>query len=341
MESVPGAVALFSAAYQRQTGQSLGVDQNLTGSDAIKALQKAMKDRKVTGSILTTAAEIASERANKGGALDRSARTAQAEQARFQNQTNDLMMLASQSGVEEGYARLFRTLNDGLKESGPLVKALAQGFNEASEKARLLLLLPQSFQRLLEGRSSFITQLVGEDKAEEIRSLFRDLETFGTNFSNLTTTIANGWSAIFTTMNNMEGLSVVQMAKNNVGALSNAAAGINRAASGDWSGAWDSTKSAAGSYFENITRIPRAIPDLLTGGGVSNFFGLGQDSMTKASDAAAKSVNSNTTVTIGDVNITTSATTPEALGLDVREQMRNAMSDAVKEAGLNYPRTGR
>lgn len=168
-ESLPGAVSLFAEAYQRQTGG------NLQGSDSIAALRKAMEGRKVKGDILPIAAQIASERAAPSLAM--SARTSQAEQARYQNTINDLVRLANQSGVESGYARIFKTLNDGLEQAGPLVRSLSQGFDELSKQFRVLMLVPQSFQRMLQGRDSFITDLIGKDNAEQIRQSIDSIKT--------------------------------------------------------------------------------------------------------------------------------------------------------------------
>jgi len=258
-ESLPGAVSLFSAAYQRQTGQSLGVDEKLTGSDAIKALQAAMKKRNVRGDILDVAAQIASERAAPSLAM--SARTSQSEQARFENTANDLVRLANQSGVEEGYARLFRTLNDGLQESGPLVKALSEGFNNLTERVRVLMLIPQSFQRLLQGRDSFITDMIGLDKAEEVRKLFGDMETFGKNFSELTGTIAEGWKLIFQQMQQIDGLSITKVMAKQLGIATDVVKGINSAAKGDYGTAGDMASKAGKGYIQTLTTIPRGILD--------------------------------------------------------------------------------
>jgi len=252
-ESLPGAVSLFAEAYQRQTGG------NLSGTESIQALQAAMKKRLVKGDILNTAAQIASERAAPSLAM--SARTSQSEQARFENTTNDLVRLANQSGVEEGYARLFRTLNDGLQESGPLVRALSEGFNTLTERVRVLMLIPQSFQRLLQGRDSFITDMIGLDKAEEVRKLFGDMETFGKNFSELTTTIGEGWKLIFQQMQQIDGLSITKVMAKQLGIATDVVKGINSAAKGDYGTAGDMASKAGKGYLQTLTTIPRGILD--------------------------------------------------------------------------------
>lgn len=238
-----------------------------------------MKKRLVRGDILNTAATIASERA--APSLATSARTSQSEQARFENTTNDLIRLANQSGVEQGYARLFRTLNDGLQESGPLVKALSEGFNTLTERVRILMLIPQSFQRLLQGRDSFITDMIGLDKAEEVRKLFGDMEVFGKNFSELTKTIGEGWKLIFAQMQQIDGLSITKIMAKQLGIATDAVKGINSAVKGDYNTAGQAAANAGKGYLETLTTIPRGILDFgaqqlgLGDKAVTNFLGLG------------------------------------------------------------------
>lgn len=163
-EALPGGVSLFAEAYQRQTGKDLGVK----GSASIKELLAAMKERNVRGDILTYAAQVAAERA--APSLEAASRASQAEQARYQNSVNDLAVVASNAGVEEGFARIFRTLTAGLSESNGLVTTLAEGFNEATKWADDLLLWPQSFIRALEGKDSLVADWLGKDQTEQLKS---------------------------------------------------------------------------------------------------------------------------------------------------------------------------
>jgi hypothetical protein len=91
-EALPGGVALFADAYQRQSGG------NLKGTEAIQALRDAMEKRQVKGDILPIAAQIASEKAASG--LSLASKASQAEQARAQNALNDQAITASKGGVE-------------------------------------------------------------------------------------------------------------------------------------------------------------------------------------------------------------------------------------------------
>lgn len=176
MEALPGGTALFAQAYQRQIGG------NKTGSEAIQQLLADMKKGKVTSDILTYAGAEASSRANAGGALGLASQASQAEQGRFQNAVSDTAILASNNGVEEGFARIFRTLSTGLNESNGLVRTLAEGFNQATIETSKLLLFPQSFIRALDGRDSLVADWLGADKTaqliddySQIKVLFEDI----------------------------------------------------------------------------------------------------------------------------------------------------------------------
>lgn len=164
-ESLPGAVSIFAQAYQNQLAAT-GKGGGKTGQEAITELLAAMKKGNVKGSILNYAGDVASQRAAPG--LQAASQASQAEQARYQNSLNDMAVIASGSGVEEGFARIFRTLNGGLSESGDLVRTLAEGFNEATKWADDLLLFPQSFVRALEGRDSLVADWLGVDRTKDL-----------------------------------------------------------------------------------------------------------------------------------------------------------------------------
>lgn len=190
-EALPGGVALFAQAYRRQTGKDLGLgDVSQNSSENIKRLLAAMKNREVRGEILIAAGQIASERANKGGALDLASQASQAEQARYQNTVSDLAVVASNAGVEEGFARIFRTLNAGLSESNGLVESLASGFNEATKFADDLLLFPQSFVRALEGRDSIVADWLGADATKQLQE---DWKKISEAFAAISGTTGPSW----------------------------------------------------------------------------------------------------------------------------------------------------
>jgi len=181
--TLPGARGIFAQAYQNQlkaTGKGKG---DLTGSASIVALLDAMKKGEVHGNILTYAADIASAKAQPG--LEKASQASQAEQARYQNAVTDMAIVASNSGVEEGFARIFRTLTAGLSESNGLVTTLAEGFNEATKWADDLLLFPQSFARALEGKDSLVADWLGVDKTSQLVKDWQDIKTLWDQMSAL------------------------------------------------------------------------------------------------------------------------------------------------------------
>lgn len=183
-EALPGGTALFAQAYQAQL-KARGEGGNKTGAEAIQQLLADMKKGKVTSDILTFAGAAASQRANQGGALAAASQASQAEQARYQNTVNDLAVVASNSGVEEGFARIFRTLNAGLSESGDLVKKLSEGFNEATKWADDLLLFPQSFVRALEGKDSLVGDWLGQDTTKQLQEDWKSIKDSLTTISSI------------------------------------------------------------------------------------------------------------------------------------------------------------
>ena len=142
-----------------------------------------MKKGIVNSGILTYAGSTASDKAQTGLALAQTA--SQAEQQRYQNSVNDLAVVASDAGVEEGFARIFRTLNAGLSESNGLVRILSEGFNDATKWADDLLLWPQSFVRALEGRDSLVADWLGKDDIEQLRADWKDIKQIFTDISAL------------------------------------------------------------------------------------------------------------------------------------------------------------
>ena len=176
-EALPGGTALFAQAYQAQKGG------NLTGQAAITKLMADMKKGLVTSDILTYAATQASLRAQPG--LAAAGQASQAEQQRYQNTVNDLAVVASNAGVEEGFARIFRTLNAGLSESNSLVEGLAEGFNDATKWADDLLLFPQSFIRMLEGKDSLVADWLGYDTSRQLVEDWKQIKELWSQISGI------------------------------------------------------------------------------------------------------------------------------------------------------------
>lgn len=253
-ESLPGAVALFARAYQKQLAAE-GKGGGKTGQAAIDELNKAMKKGLVKGNILTFAGDLASEQAAPG--LDAAKKASQAEQARYQNTVNNLATVASASGVESGFARLFRALNDGLKESGPMVESLAKGFDNVSKYVSFTLLSVQSLQRAFSGRDSYLGDKFfpteeDRNKAFEFLNAYKgamqEIEQLGKN-------IYNGWAMLLKLFDTDAFVNL----KNWANTVSNAAGAANKLSKGDTSGAADSAKAAAFGYLNYITTPAQAV----------------------------------------------------------------------------------
>lgn len=176
--SLPGALSIFGEAYQTQIGGKL------QGQDAVTALFAAMGKGKLKSSELLPIVTALMER-KAAPTIEHASHTSQSEQDRLKNARDDMVKIANESGVEEGFARIFRTLNAGLSESGDLVKGLSEGFNEATKWADDLLLFPQSFIRAMEGKDSIVADWLGVDKTEQLRKDWNDIKQIFTDISSI------------------------------------------------------------------------------------------------------------------------------------------------------------
>lgn len=248
-EALPGGVALFAEAYQRQSGG------NLRGTEAIQALRDAMESRKVKGDILPIAAQIASEKAASG--LSAASKASQAEQARAQNALNDRAITASNAGVEQGFARLFKTFAVTLQESGPLVEKMAQGFNNMSLYASNALLSIQSITRFFQGRDSLLGDKLFPDEESQAKAFvfLEQFKTFMSEMDKLTMNIYNGWSML---LDKLSSSKILDTFNTSLSIMSNTAATFNKLAEGDFSGAADAASGAGKRYINTITAPGRS-----------------------------------------------------------------------------------
>ena len=252
-ESLPGAVSLFAEAYQKQTGGTK------TGQEAITELLGAMKKGKVKGDVLTFAGDLASQKAGPG--LSAAQTASQAEQARYQNSINNLATVASNSGVESGFARLFKALSDGLKESGPMVESLARGFDNVSKYVSFTLLSVQSFQRLMQGRDSFLGDKFFPT-TEDRTQLLEFLNAFKGATKEIGDLAKNTYNA-FADLLKLFDSDAFKNLRNWADTVSNAAGAINRFGRGDTSGAAESAKAAGFGYLNYITTPAQKTLDYL------------------------------------------------------------------------------
>lgn len=171
---------MFAEAYQEFLGG------NLKGADAAKFLKDAMKEGKVkTADLMPIVTRKMSQMA--APTLAQSAKSSQSEQARFQNIANIQVLNASKSGLEEGFARVFRTLTVGLRESDGLVRKLASSFNQVTILFEDLILFPQSFKRALEGRDSLVADWLGYEQVKEMKSDWAEIQAGLSEIMNMAT----------------------------------------------------------------------------------------------------------------------------------------------------------
>lgn len=252
-ESLPGAVSIFAQAYQNQLSAT-GKGGGKQGQEAITELLAAMKKGAVKGDILTYAGDVASQRAAPG--LAAASTASQAEQARFQNSFNDLSVVASNSGVESGFARLFRALNDGLKESGPMVESLAKGFDNVTKYVSLALLSTQSLQRFFEGKDSWLGDKFFPDE-ESRNTAFGFLNSYKSLMGEIVTlgqTSLRGWKEL----SDLMGTGPLAKFKEQIDTIANGINAANKLTTGDYSGAVDSLQGFGKKYINTITTPGRA-----------------------------------------------------------------------------------
>lgn len=112
-EKFPAAIQLMAEA--------------VAGGDTEKLFDMMEKGEVSSIEALPKFAKILSRQARVGGALEEAMKTSLAEQMRFNNTFNDMVMTFSDAGFEEGQAGIFRTMADFFTEMLPLIK----GFGEA------------------------------------------------------------------------------------------------------------------------------------------------------------------------------------------------------------------
>jgi len=256
-ESLPGTMSIFAQAFQEMSGG------DKTGQKAIAALLEAVPTGKVQSSeILPIVARIMRERA--APKLDVAMRTSQAEQARFQNIVSDTAILGAKSGVETGFARLFKAMAVSLKEGSPLVESMAMGFDRASKSFSEILLNVQSFKRFFEGRDSYIGDRLFPDEdsrqkaflwLESVRNIFTELRELSSN-------IGEGWDQIF---DKMFSSSMLERFREVINNLTNLVGAINDAAAGNWASAGEKLKSVGWATLNTVTKPAEGVLNAVSG----------------------------------------------------------------------------
>ena len=258
-ESMPGTMATFAEAYQRMQGT------NLTGEQAMQALYDTLKPGKNinTKQLAPFLAEVLRERA--APKLDIAMKTSQAEQGRFQSMLNDQAMIASDAGLESGFARLWRSMTTAMKESTPIVQSLAKAFDEISKYVSFAMLLPQSFKRAFEGRDSWVADMLGEERTKIVKDFWEGLKELGSEIKTTLGFAVDGWKMLFDEFGD-ELLGFVNGLKN---ILLYTFKALNSALAGDFKGANNNlgavrTTLAGGSQadIEMVARGEKQTPSL-------------------------------------------------------------------------------
>lgn len=347
-EALPGGTALFARAYQAQL-RDKGQTGDLIGQAAIAKLQADMKKGLVTSDILKYAGRVASKDAQTG--LPAAQTASQAEQQRYQNSVTDLAVLASGSGVEEGFARIFRTLNAGLSESGSLVKGLSEGFNEATKWADDLLLFPQSFSRALEGKDSLVADWLGVDKTGQLVKDWQDIKTLWSQMAAIKPSDLFG-----------DFLPTLQATSKELASILNAIGEFQRWKSGQSNatttnyndidqidpfglGSYTSpsgiAKAAANNFMVNIDKA-KARGAAVYGNPNSQFYGkpeeYDENQRNMALDQAAEQATSTITSNQFDININIDPVTLSNLDVEAQAQeLGSWFRNELEKAQVNFP----
>lgn len=147
-EKFPAAIQLMAEA--------------VAGGDTEKLFEMMEKGEVKSLEALPKFAEILSRQARVGGALTKAMKTSLAEQMRFNNTFNDLVMFFSESGFEEGQAGIFRTMADFFKEMKPLLQGFGEAWNYVGSVIRIPLGLLVDMGRGLETLSRWTGATKGE-----------------------------------------------------------------------------------------------------------------------------------------------------------------------------------
>lgn len=117
-ERFPAAISMMAEAVSRKQGKEVTVPE----------LMALMKEGKVDSSVLKEFAQIASERARKGGALDIAKQSSAAQQGRFNNSWSALVEKFSDAGFDKIMQEFWKSAADGLDILANGAKGLAVVF---------------------------------------------------------------------------------------------------------------------------------------------------------------------------------------------------------------------
>lgn len=122
-ERFPAAVSLMAKAVSRKEGKEVSTAD----------LLKMMEDGKVKSDVLVQFAEVISEEARVGGALEKAMRSTAAQQQRFNNSVSQMLEWMSEAGMDEGFGRVFGSMAKFIDTNEAGIKRIGVALNDLSK----------------------------------------------------------------------------------------------------------------------------------------------------------------------------------------------------------------
>lgn len=231
---------VFAESYAEMTGSGL------VGQEALaKFYEDIEKGNIESAKILPIVARILSERA--APKIDIMKKSSIAEQARSQNMQTQMLENFSKAGGETGFARLWRTATDAMREMDRVMPNIGQIFDKGTYFFRQLILLPQSIGRMFDGRdSNFQKWLFGQgETGETIMQMMFNIRDILKEVGELGGKSYEGWKMLFDLFKDSGALqTVLDILKTIQESLLETLKAINKLGRGDFSGAGDILKQA-------------------------------------------------------------------------------------------------
>lgn len=246
-ESMPGTMDVFAESYAEMTGSGLA------GQEALAKFYEDISKGKIeSAKILPIVARILSERA--APKIDIMKKSSIAEQARSENMQTQMLESFSKSGGETGFARLWRTATDAMREMDRVMPNIGQIFDKGTYFFRQLILLPQSIGRMFDGRdSNFQKWLFGQgETGETIMQMMFNIRDILKEIGGLGGKSYEGWKMLFDLFKDSGALqTVLNTLKELQTSLLLTLQSMNKLASGDFSGAGEGLKQALAIGIRN------------------------------------------------------------------------------------------
>lgn len=224
---------VFAESYAEMTGSGLAGQEALA-----KFYEDIEKGNIESAKILPIVARILSERA--APKIDIMKKSSIAEQARSQNMQTQMLESFSKAGGETGFARLWRTATDAMREMDRVMPNIGQIFDKGTYFFRQLILLPQSIGRMFDGRdSNFQKWLLGQgETGETIMQMMFNMRDILKEIGELGGKSYEGWKMLFDLFKDSGALGVfLNKLKTYQESLLETLKAINKLADGDLSGA--------------------------------------------------------------------------------------------------------